>query len=92
MDSEEIKLVGACIAAAALFAWLISRTFSANKHYFSLTINQPIVLSTMPSQPSEQDDGSAWTNGLWACCLTLLLFILCASDCLSIINIIGWFG
>jgi len=31
----------------------------------------------------------AWTNGLWACCLTLLLFILCASDCLSIINIIG---
>lgn len=31
----------------------------------------------------------AWTNGLRACCLTLLLFILCASDCLSIINIIG---
>jgi len=36
------------------FAWLISRTFSANEQYFSLTINQPTVLSVMAYQPSEQ--------------------------------------
>ena len=39
----------------ALFAWLISRTFSANEHYFSLTANQPTVLSAMAYQPSEHD-------------------------------------
>jgi len=39
---------------AALFAWLISRTFSANEQYFSLTTNQPTVLSAMAYQPSEQ--------------------------------------
>jgi len=38
----------------ALFAWLISRTFSANEQYFSLTTNQPIVPSAMTYQPSEQ--------------------------------------
>ena len=38
----------------ALFAWLISRIFLANEQYFSLTINQPTVLSTMAYQPSEQ--------------------------------------
>ena len=27
--------------------WLISRIFSANEYYFSLTLNQPIVLSVM---------------------------------------------
>jgi len=37
-----------------LFAWLISRTFSANEQYFSLIINQPTVLSVIPYQPSEQ--------------------------------------
>ena len=31
----------------AMFAWLISRTFSANEQYFSLTINQPIVFLAM---------------------------------------------
>jgi len=36
-----------------VFAWFISRIFSANEHYFSLTINQPIVLSAMAYQPSE---------------------------------------
>jgi len=41
----------------ALFAWLISRTFSANEHYFSLTINQPTVLSAMAYHPSEQGIG-----------------------------------
>ena len=41
----------------ALFAWLISRTFSANEQYFSLTTNQPIVLSAMAYQPSEQGNG-----------------------------------
>ena len=39
---------------AAMFAWLISRTFSANEQYFSLTTNQPTVLSAMAYQPSEQ--------------------------------------
>ena len=38
----------------ALFAWLISRTFSANEQYFSLTTNQPTVFSVMAYQPSEQ--------------------------------------
>ena len=38
----------------ALFAWLISRTFSANEQYFSLITNQPTVLSAMAYQPSEQ--------------------------------------
>ena len=37
-----------------LFAWLINRTFSANEQYFSLTTNQPTVLSAMAYQPSEQ--------------------------------------
>ena len=38
----------------ALFAWLISRTFSDNEQYFSLTTNQPTVPSAMAYQPSEQ--------------------------------------
>jgi hypothetical protein len=38
----------------ALFTWLISRTFSANKQYFPLITNQRTVLSTMAFQPSEQ--------------------------------------
>ena len=38
----------------ALFAWLISRTFSVNEQYFSLTTNQPTVLSAMAYQPNEQ--------------------------------------
>ena len=33
--------------------WLINRTFSANKQYFSLTSNQPTVLSTMVYQPNK---------------------------------------
>jgi len=37
----------------ALFASLISRIFSVNKQYFSLTTNQPTVLSAI-YQPSEQ--------------------------------------
>ena len=36
------------------FAWLISPTFSVNVQYFSLTINQPTVLSVMAYQPNEQ--------------------------------------
>ena len=36
-----------------LFAQLISRTFSANEQYFSLTTNQSTVLSAMAYQPSE---------------------------------------
>jgi len=38
----------------ALFVWFISRTFLANERYFSLTTNQPTVLSAMAYQPSEQ--------------------------------------
>ena len=41
----------------ALFAWLISRIFSVNEQYFSLTTNQPIVLSAMAYQPNEQSIG-----------------------------------
>ena len=37
--------------------WLISRIFSANEQYFSLTSNQPTVLSAMAYQPNEQDTG-----------------------------------
>ena len=35
------------LQTCALFAWLISRTFSTNEQYFSLTTNQPTVLSVM---------------------------------------------
>jgi len=38
----------------ALFAWFISRIFSANEQYFSLITNQPTVLSAMAYQPSKQ--------------------------------------
>ena len=38
----------------AMFAWLISRTFSANEQYFSLVTNQSTVLLAMAYQPSEQ--------------------------------------
>jgi hypothetical protein len=38
----------------ALFACLISRTFSANKQYFPLITNQRTVLSVMAFQQSEQ--------------------------------------
>ena len=31
-----------------------NRTFSANEQYFSLTTNQPTVLSAMAYQPNEQ--------------------------------------
>jgi hypothetical protein len=34
----------------ALFAWVISRTFSANEQYFSLTTNQRTILSAIASQ------------------------------------------
>jgi hypothetical protein len=39
----------------ALFACLISRTFSTNGQCFSLTTNQRTVLSAMTFQPSELD-------------------------------------
>jgi len=53
---------GLGIKPKALFAWLISRTFSTNEQYFSLTTNQPTVLSVMAYQPSEQGDLSAMAN------------------------------
>ena len=48
------------IMRVALFAWLISRTFSANEQYFSLTTNQLTVLSGMAYQPSEQGNYAWW--------------------------------
>jgi len=48
--------------AVSLFAWLISRTFSANKQYFSLITNQPTVLSAMAYQPNEQGN-STFSHG-----------------------------
>jgi len=39
-------------------AGLISRTFSANEQYFSLTTNPPTVPSAMAYQPSEQGIGT----------------------------------
>jgi len=44
------------VSYSAMFVWLISRTFSVNEHYFSLTTNQPTILSAMAYQPSEQDN------------------------------------
>jgi hypothetical protein len=38
-----------------MFACLVSRTFSVNQQYFSLTTNQRTVLSVMAYQPNEQD-------------------------------------
>jgi len=34
----------------ALFAWLISRIFSANEQYFSFTTNQPTVFSALATK------------------------------------------
>ena len=56
----------------ALFAWLISHTFSVNEQYFSLTTNQPTVLSAMTYQPNEQGvskDRSQMTNSRLTLCL-----------------------
>jgi hypothetical protein len=38
----------------ALFACLMSRTFSANEQCFPLTTNQPTLLSAMAYQPRKQ--------------------------------------
>ena len=53
-ETATICSIHSGIKIIALFAWLISRTFSANDQYFSLTTNQPTVLSAMAYQPSEQ--------------------------------------
>jgi len=49
---------------AVLFIWLISRTFSANKQYFSFTTNQSTVLLAITYQPNEQGimPVTAWTG------------------------------
>ena len=44
-----------------MFAWL---TFSANKQYFLLTTNQPMVLSAMAYQSNEQDVGYRKARGI----------------------------
>ena len=56
----------------ALFAWLISRIFSANEQYFSLTTNQLSVLSAMAYEPNEQathlrTDGTVQRQSLTKC-------------------------
>ena len=55
-SEEKFKVQQCCIRTNlfALFAYLISRTFSANEQYFSLITNQPTVLSAMPYQSNEQ--------------------------------------
>ena len=42
-----------CRIAFAPLAQLISHTFSANEQYFSLTTNQPTILSAMSYEPSD---------------------------------------
>ena len=49
------KSLCSVLSIYALFARLISRTFSVNEQYFFLTTNQSTVLSVMAYQPSEQD-------------------------------------
>ena len=50
-----------CRQLHAMFAWLISRTFSVNKQYFSLTTNQPTVLSAMAAKRTvELGNRSFW--------------------------------
>jgi len=41
------------VARIVPFVWLISRTFSANKQYFSLTTYQPMLLSVVAYQPKQ---------------------------------------
>ena len=43
-----------CRMINVLFTWLISRTFSVNEQYFSLTTNQSTVFSAMSYLRSEQ--------------------------------------
>ena len=57
----------------APFAWLISRTFSANEYYFSLTINQPTVLSAMTYQPNEKVKLASKEQNTAMCVETALL-------------------
>ena len=38
---------------ASCLLWLISRIFSANEQYFSLTQNQPTILLAMSYQPNK---------------------------------------
>ena len=44
--------------------WLIIRTFSANKQYFSLTLNQPTVLSVMIYQSNKSKQTGCTPRGL----------------------------
>ena len=53
LDWPVFYLVGGMKGISALFALLISHTFSVNEQYFSLTTNQPTVFSDMAYQPSE---------------------------------------
>ena len=46
------------LESCVLFVWLINRIFLANEQYFSLTTNQPTVLSTMAYQPNEQGNSN----------------------------------
>jgi len=57
--SSTCHIIASNTKVSAMFASLISRTFSANEHYFSLTTNQPTVLSAMAYQASEQSKDHA---------------------------------
>jgi len=48
-----------------LFVWLISRIFSANEYYFSLTTNQPTILSAMAYHQNEQGNSRPTLALLW---------------------------
>ena len=57
LDRVVMLVMNGCI----MYGWIapcLSRIFSANEQYFSLTTNQPTVLSAMAYQPNEQ--GTIW--------------------------------
>ena len=65
----------------ALFAWLISRNFSANEQYFSFITNQLTVLSVMAYQLKSKKQGTPWSTA-WAtglCGIRPYLNFLCLS-------------
>ena len=76
-----------------LFAWLISRTFSANEQYFSLTTNQSTVLSAMSYQPSEQGKCQNPSNTKFSISFTLCfcynnesISLTCANSAFTILH------
>jgi len=63
---EKLETILSCGHMNASFNWLISRIFSVNEQYFSLTTNQSTVLSVMTYHPSEQSRTQQQTAGIKA--------------------------